>query len=117
MQDLNDIWKRLNETKSKQKKIRDTWRDTLAQNKPYQDVLEKLADVKAKKMQIEAELRRDFDSEFSELEKHAEEMKNDRQILADVSLSKLMNGETVEIKDEYDVTFLPTFSVKFSKTH
>ena len=116
MQDLNNIWKRLNETKSKTRAIRNTWKDTLAQNKPYQDLVEKLGDLRAKKLQMEAEMKRDFDSEFTELEKHAEEMKSDKQLLADISLNKLVSGETVEIKDENDVTFFPVFSVRFQKT-
>ncbi len=116
MQDLQDIWKRLNETKAKQKKIRDTWRDVLAQNKPYQDVIEKLIELKAKKMQIETELRRDMDSEFNDLEQHAEEMKSDKQLLADISLNKLVRGEVVEIKDDFDVVYVPLFSVRFQKS-
>lgn len=115
MNHLQDVYNRLNETKKESKKLRDTWRDMLANSKSYQNVVEELKSVRAKKQQIENALRQDFQREIAKLENLSSDMKSDNELLTDLALTSLMKGETVRIKDEYENEYEPVFNVKFKK--
>ncbi len=114
--ELNELFKRINDQKKERKKLQETYKDMLANSKPYQDAAEALIDAKAKKMQLEATIRAEFQQEQSELEKLKTSMEADKQLMADLALTKLMKGEPVEITDENDTKYEPVFSVRFKKT-
>ena len=116
MQDIQEVFQRMNATKKERKKITDICKETLANSKAYQNALEALNDAKAKKQQIETSLKADLRGELDQLDKIKTEMETDKQILTDITLTKLMKGETVELTDEYDAKYEPVFSVKFKKT-
>lgn len=116
MHELKDIHARIRETKQEKKKLRDVFRDVLAQSKPYQDALDELKAVKAKKQQLEATLRNECAQELEKAERLTLGIQTDMQLLSDMALTKLMKGETVEITDEHDVKYEPVFKVTFKKT-
>jgi hypothetical protein len=115
MQELKDIFARINAQKKEQKKLRDTYRDMLANSKPYQDAVEALDAAKAKKMEIEGTIRAEFQQEQDELDRLKSSMNTDKQLMADTALTMLMKGETVELTDENDTKYEPVFSVRFKK--
>jgi hypothetical protein len=116
MIELKDIFGRINEQKKERKKFMDTYRDMLANSKPYQEAVEALKAAKLKKQEIESSIRSGFQQEQSELDKLKASMDADRQLMADTALSLLMKGETVEITDEHDNKYEPVFSVRFKKS-
>lgn len=116
MIELKDIFGRISEQKKERKKLTDTFRDMLANSKPYQDAVEALSAAKAKKLEIESSIRSGFQQEQSELDKLKASMDADRQLMADTALSLLMKGEPVELTDEFDNKYEPVFSVRFKKT-
>jgi hypothetical protein len=67
-------------------------------------------------MSLESQIKADFQSEISKLEAIKQDIDTDKQLLTDMALTKLMKGETVEIKDEYENTYEPIFSVNFKKS-
>jgi len=115
MPDLKEIHSRIHETKKEKKKLTGVYRDALAQSKPYQDVLDELKALKTKKSQIEATIRVDFTNDMEALERLAQGIKSDTELLSDMALTKFMKGETVEITDENDVRYEPVFRVSFKK--
>lgn len=115
MQDLKDVHERIHKTKQEKKKVNEVLRDVLAQSKPYQDVLEELKTLKAKKAQIETAIRSDFVKELEKMDQLKGDIQNDLQLLSDIALSMMMKGETVEITDEHDVKYEPVFKVSFKK--
>ncbi len=117
MPELHEVHAKIREARKEKKKIGDVFRDMLAQSKPYQDVLEELNTLKAKKNQIETELKNDFQKELEDIEKIAQSMKADVELLSDMALTKMMKGETVEITDENDVKYEPIFKVSFKKAN
>lgn len=116
MQDLNEVFKKINEEKKERKRIQEIYKDLLANSKPYQDAVDALADAKAKKQQIETSIRAEMPTEMDELDRIKQHIEANKQLMTDLALTKLMKGETVEIKDEQDTTYEPVFSVRFKKT-
>lgn len=115
MPDLKEIHARIRAKKDEKKKVNTVFKDVLAQSKPYQDVLEELKKLKAKKIQIENEIRSDFGKEMEQLERIALDVKTDEMLLTDLSLTMLMKGQPLELTDENDVKYEPVFKITFKK--
>lgn len=116
MPDLKEIHARIRAKKDEKKKVNTVFKDVLAQSKPYQDVLDELKKLKAKKAQIENEIRSDFGKEMEQLERIALDVKTDEMLLTDLSLTMLMKGQPLDLTDENDVKYEPVFRITFKKT-
>ncbi len=115
MNDLQNIFNRIKETKSKQRELRKMYKDALNSSSAYQVILEQLEDLKIKKKQIETELKEDAMGNFKQLDAYQMHVKTDNEMLSDLALNKLMAGETVEVVDEDNVKYEPQFTVRFKK--
>jgi predicted nucleic acid-binding Zn-ribbon protein len=116
MQDLQEIFNRIQEIKKKSKDIRSSFKDALATSAEYTELNEKIKTLRERKKQLEASIRADFSSELTKLEDYAVDLESDSTMLSDAALTKLMKGETVQVVDEYNNTYEPEFSVKFKKS-
>ncbi len=115
MNDLQEVFNRIRETRTKQKEIRQIYKDALEASHEYQEILEKLDTLKARKKQIEFDLKNDNTNNFKAMDAYKMHVKTDMEMLSDLALNKLMAGETVEVKDEDDQKYEPQFSVRFKK--
>lgn len=115
MQDIQEIFNRIQQIKKQQKDIRSAYKDALATSQEYQEISDKLKILREKKKQIEASTKQSFASEFNKLDDFKIDLESDNTLLSDAALSKLMKGETVQVTDEYNNTYEPLFTVKFKK--
>lgn len=115
MQNIQEIFNRIQEAKKKQKDIRTAYKDALASSLEYQELTEKLKTMREKKKEIERVTKEQFSSEFIKLDDLKIDIESDQEMLNDIALSKVMKGESIEITDEYDNEYEPLFSVKFKK--
>jgi len=115
MPDLKEIHGRIRAKKDEKKKVKTIFKDVLAQSKAYQDVLDELKKLKAKKLQIETEIRSDFGKEMEQIERLALDLKTDEVLLTDLSLTMLMKGQTLELTDDNDVKYEPVFRITYKK--
>jgi hypothetical protein len=115
MTNLQEVFQRMAEAKKERKKLQESYKDALANSKPYQDVLDDLKKLKDKKLHLESTIKADFQQEISKLENLKDALSTDAQLMSDMALTALMKGETVEITDEHDTKYEPVFSVKFKK--
>ncbi|MFA6526671.1 MAG: hypothetical protein WCT26_04660 [Candidatus Buchananbacteria bacterium] len=115
MSNLQEVFIRIRENRKEQKKLKDAYRDALNNSPQYKEISEELKDLKVKKQQIEGDLKAQFSSEFTRLDDMKIDLDSDLDMLSDIALSTLMKGETVKVKDEFDVEYDPFFSVKFKK--
>lgn len=115
MTDLKEIHTRIRVKKDEKKKLSGIFRDVFDQSKPYQEVLEKLKELKAKKAQLENEIRSELKSEMEQMDRLKIDLQSDTVLLSDAALTMLMKGETVEITDDNDVKYEPVFKVSFKK--
>ncbi len=115
MSDIQEVFNRIRETRTKAKEVRKMYRDSLEASHEYQEILDKLETLKERKKSIENELKNEQGSDFNQLDAYKMHIKGDMEMLSDLALNKLMAGETVEVKDEDDNRYEPLFSVKFKK--
>ena len=114
-QNLQEVFKRIQEKKKEQSELKKMYRDALSINGEYQEVLEELEALKLKKKKIEAGVQSDFKEEFDKLEGLKLNIAGDNQMLSDLALTKLTSGETVKIVDDNKTEYEPIFTVKFKK--
>ncbi len=116
MSNLQEVFIRIRENKKEQKKLKDAYRDALNNSPQFKAVNDELKELKTKKQQIESDIKSQFSSEFTRLGDMKIDLDSDLDMLSDIALTSLMKGETVKVKDEFDVEYDPFFSVKFKKT-
>jgi len=116
MSNLQEVFIRIRTNRKEQKKLKDAYRDALSTSQEYQKITADLKDLKAKKQQIEGDIKAQFSSEFTKLDDMKIDLESDLDMLSDIALSTLMKGETVKVKDEFEVEYDPFFSVKFKKS-
>lgn len=115
MQNLNEVFKRIQDRKREQRQIRAIYKDALLSNGEYQKVLGELEDLKAKKKKIEAAIQADFKEELEKLDSIKLNITADNQLLSDISLTSFVAGDKVIVTDENKIEYDPIFTVKFRK--
>lgn len=115
-QNLNEVFKRLQEKKKEQRELKRMYRDALSINGQYQEVLEELEALKLKKKKIEAGVQTDFKEEIDKIEGLKLHIAGDSQMLSDIALMQLTKGEEIKVIDENKVEYEPIFTVRFKKS-
>mgnify|MGYP001806537412 CR=1 FL=1 len=115
MSKLNEVFKRLQEQQKVQRDLKKMYREALAVNGNYHEVLEELEALKIKKKQIESAVKSDLKEEFDKLEGLKLNIAGDKQMLSDIALTQLTKGEEVKVIDENQVEYEPLFTVRFLK--
>ena len=117
MKDVQEVFNELQIAKKEMKEIRKEYKDVLAQDAQYQEFLEKLNTMRETKKQHELSAQRDMGMRWEKLEELKGEVKSLQEMISDISLSTLMDGETVEVRDEYDNLYEPMYNVNFKKVN
>lgn len=117
MKDVQEVFNEMQTAKKEMKEIRKEFKDVLVQDAEYQEILEKLNDLKEVKKQHELSAQRDMGMRWEKLEELKGETKSLQEMMSDISLSTMMDGETVEVRDEYDNLYEPAYSVAFKKVN
>lgn len=117
MQNIQEVFLRLQENKKKLKDLKSTYKEALDSAVGYKDVVEQLKVLREKKKHIETMVKQDFSSEFTQMEDLQIDIQSDQEMISDIALSQVMKGETIEVKDEYENEYEPAFAVKFKKVN
>lgn len=115
MQNLQEVWNRVQATKQQQKHIRQMYKDSLEASSEYKEITEKVKALASRKKQLEAEAKADLGAEYEKLNALKKEIQLDNELLSDIAVSQLMKGETVKITDTEENEYEPVFSVRFKK--
>ena len=115
MQDLQNIYNRIQDSKARQKGLRLQYKDALASAPDYQNVKEKLDGYRLRKKQIENEVKNEMAGTLLELAKVKKSIADDQQMLSEISMGLLMKGKKVEISGKDDATYEPVFVVRFRR--
>lgn len=115
MQNIQDIFNRIQETKIEHRNIKDMYRDALESSKEYRDILEKLKELKARKKEIEQQTQADLGSDYIKIDTLKLDLKHDKELLSDIALNNLIKGEPVKVVDKSNAEYEPVFSVRFRK--
>lgn len=117
MKDVQEVFNEFQIAKKEMKEIRKEYKDVLAQDAEYQEVLEKMNELRETKKQHEISAQRDLGMRWGKLEDLKGESKSLQEMMSDISLSTMMDGESVEVRDEYDSLYEPVYNVNFKKVN
>ena len=117
MKDLQTVFNDMQNAKKEMKDIRKEYRDTLSHDAEYQEILERMNDLKEKKKNHELAAQRDMGQRYEELEDLKSEVKSMQEMITDISVTNLADGKSVEVRDEYDTLYEPVYAVSFRKSN
>lgn len=115
MQTLKEVWSRMQATKREQKLLRMLYKDSLESSHTYREVMEELKVAKEKKAAIEQQVQAELGSQYEKIRIIARDIGLEKELLTDVAITQLMNGEQVSLFDEVGNEYEPIFSVRFRK--
>lgn len=117
MQNIQEIFIKTRELKKEQKDLKEMYKDALAQADGYEEIVEKLKELREKKKQIETRIQGEMGKAWEKLEDIKLEMETDKEMMSDIAMTTLMKGETVAVKDEYENSYEPIWKVNFKKVN
>jgi len=116
MSDVQSLFNQLQDAKNEQKEIRKEYRDALLHESSYQEITEEMKVLRDKKKLIESEIQSHLGNRWERMEELKYDITETQQMISDLAMSSIMKGESLDIKDEYNVLYEPQFSVTFKKT-
>ncbi len=117
MQDIQEIFNKIQATRKQIKDIKKMMKDALDGTQEYTEINEQMKILREKKKRVEQVIKETMSSELTKLEDLQIDLASDLEMMNDISLTKAMNGETITLKDEYDNEYEPIFAVKFKKVN
>ena len=115
MKDLQEIFDELQALKKENKEIRKDYKNLLLQDGEYEKITDKIAELREKKKEREISAQNELGSAWNKLEENKQKIKDLEQILTDVAMTNLMDGKTVEVRDEWDTLYEPVYKIIFKK--
>jgi hypothetical protein len=116
MQNLQDVYNRIQDKKREYKTIARGFQDELKNNARYAEILEEMKKLKEEKKSFEQQAKAAAVLDASKMETLKLDMENDRQTLTDIALNMYVDQQPVEIIDKTQARWSPEFSVKFKKS-
>jgi flagellar motility protein MotE (MotC chaperone) len=115
MQNMQEVFDKIQELKKTSKEIGKEYRDALSQTGGYQETQEEIKKLREKKKMLETGVQAEMGSRYEDLEKTKREIESLNQMLTDIAMSTLMKGESINLKDQYDVQYEPSYKITFKK--
>lgn len=115
MNKLQETFDELQKCQSRAKEIKGIYRDALANTPEYQEIQDKMKSLKTRKKQIENSTQESFSKELEELEDLQVDIGSYQEMISDIALTKMVKGETIMVKDQYENEYEPLFKVKFNR--
>ena len=115
MKDVQDVFNEFQGAKKEMKEIRKEYKDVLEQDEEYAEICEKIAVLREEKKIHELAAQRDLGMRWEKLDELKENIKGLKEMMSDITLSNMIDGETVEVRDEYDNLYEPMYNVNFKK--
>lgn len=115
MPSLQEVHARLLAKKREKSEIQKAFKDELVNNARYQQISEQLKTLKEERKSIENQAWAAASQDAEKLDLLALDITSDKELLSDIALNLYTKGETVEIVDEHNTRWVPSFAVSFKK--
>jgi hypothetical protein len=115
MQDIQEVFARIQENKKALKDIKTMYKDMLLNTSGYEESVDEAKTARERKKSIENTVKAQMGSELTQLEDLKIDIESDHELLSDIAMTMLMKGQTVAVTDQYDNEFEPQFKVNFKK--
>lgn len=115
MQNLQDVHARMRAKRKEQSEIKKMFKDSLAHDAHYQELLAQIKKLREEKKSIENAAWAQSRGDAEKLDLLSLDIKSDKQVISDIALNMYVAGQTVEVVDENQTRWVPNFSVTFIK--
>jgi hypothetical protein len=96
------------------REIKASYRDALQGRQGYEDLVEEIKTLKARKKQVEIAVDAEL-GQSEKLELLSKHITDDKQLLSDLAFNSLIKGETVKVNGPFNTEYEPVFNVQFKK--
>ena len=115
MPDLKSLHDRLKASKRERREIQKVFKDDLAHNARYQQIVEQQKSLKEEKKSIENQAWSQSSGDAEKVDRLTLDIKADKEMLADVAINMVSDHKPIEIIDETNQRWTPQFSVAMKK--
>lgn len=115
MASLEEVHARIKEKQKERRELQRMFKDELAHDARYQEIAEEMRKLREEKKSIENRAYAMASKDAEKLDLLQLDIKSDRELLSDQALDRYAKGETVEIVDQFNMRWVPKFSVSFVK--
>lgn len=115
MQNIQEIFDQIQALKKEQKELKKEYKDALLNANEYEETTNQLQELREKKKKIENITQQRMGKRWEQLEDNKKKIEDLSQMLTDIAMTTLMEGKTVEIKDEYNNAYEPVYKITFKK--
>ncbi|HBI17209.1 MAG: hypothetical protein UR60_C0044G0011 [Candidatus Moranbacteria bacterium GW2011_GWF2_34_56] len=109
MKDIQEVFDEIQKLKKEKRDISREYKYLLDNNGSYQEITGEIKKLRDQKKKIEEANKSprldDLKSEIDAL----------NEMASDIAISQLMNGQSIHIKDEYEIEYEPVYKVTFKK--
>lgn len=112
---MQEVFDQIQDHKQTRKEIGREYRDTLSQSNGYMDLKEEIKKLREKKKSMETGIQAEMGLRYEELEKAKIKIEELEEMLTDIAMTTLMNGENINIKDKNNVEYEPSYKITFKK--
>ncbi len=109
MKDIQKIFDDIQELKKERRELNKEYKYLIDNDDKYGELVDKLKVLREKKKAIEDA------NKPPRLEEIKDEISDASQMISDVAIATLMNGESISLKDKYDTEYEPIYKVSFKK--
>ncbi len=117
MKDIQEIFNELEVIKKTQKEIRTEYKDALTNANEFEEIQNQIKELTEKRKTIQSIVQAEMGQRYQDLEIAKDQQKDLKQMLSDIAMSNLMDGKSIELKDNNDSVYEPQFSVTFKRTN
>jgi len=99
----------------KKKELNTVIKEAYSKSKEYEELMDQMKTLRARRKQIEVGIRQEYSSEFNQLDDIKNDIKDSKMVLSDLIWNELMKNNSVEVVDENDHKFVPSVVVSLKK--
>lgn len=109
MKDIQKVFDDIQELKKERRELNKEYKYLLDNDNKHGELVNKLKVFREKKKAIEDA------NKTPRLEEIKDEIADANQMISDIAVATLMNGESISLKDKYDTEYEPIYKVSFKK--
>jgi hypothetical protein len=112
---LQEIFNRIQEHQREMRELTRIKKDLLESAGDYESLVEETKTLRARKKQMENGVEARMTEQAKKIELLKRAVADDKQLLADLALKNLLQGETVKVVGSREEEYEPLFTVRFRK--
>lgn len=109
MKEIQEVFDDIQKLKKERRDISKEYKYLLDNDNKYQELSEELKKLRDQKKKIEEV------NKSPRIDEINDEIKGLNEMVSDIAISNIMDGKSIQVKDEYDSEYEPVYKVSFRK--